>query len=192
MHCAKGSQLFKLMLGYYAFRPILVFDTFAACMTLMAAMFTVTSFQRHNEMTALMAAGISRIRILAPVIVAAIAILVLAAINREAVMPRFRVGMSQQPAIWGTTPWTTSAATRQSHRRAHRRQGALPEPTTDRSPKFRDAPGLAELWTTLDARTTPFSAPRRAIAPADTSWSGYSRRRTWSGSRRWNSRDRRC
>ena len=92
MHCAKGSQLFKVMVGYYAFRPILVFDQTCSVMTLMAAMFTVTWFQRHNEMTALMAAGISRIRILAPVIVAAVAILVLAAVNRETVMPRFRIG----------------------------------------------------------------------------------------------------
>ena len=101
MNCAKGSQLLKLMVGYYAFRPIIVFDQTCSVITLMAAMFTVTWFQRHNEMTALMAAGISRIRILAPVIVAAIAILVLAAVNREAVMPRFRMEMSRQPGDLG-------------------------------------------------------------------------------------------
>ena len=54
---------------HYVYQSILFFDRTAGLLTLVSAMFTVTWIQRHNEMTALMAAGISRIRVVKPVIV---------------------------------------------------------------------------------------------------------------------------
>jgi len=53
-------------------------------------MFTVTWIQRHQEMTALLAAGISRTRVLRPVLMAAICVSLAAAANREIVMPKIR------------------------------------------------------------------------------------------------------
>jgi lipopolysaccharide export system permease protein len=97
MHCAKGIQLLKLVAGYYAFQPLLFFDRTSGMLALMSAMFTVTWIQRHNEMTALMAAGISRIRIVAPVIIAAIVIDVLGVMNRELIIPHFRHEVSREP-----------------------------------------------------------------------------------------------
>jgi lipopolysaccharide export system permease protein len=97
MHCAKGSQMLKLVAGYYAFQPLVFFDQTSGLLALMSAMFTVTWIQRHNEMTALMAAGIPRIRIVAPVIVAAIVIDVLGVMNRELLIPHFRHEVARRP-----------------------------------------------------------------------------------------------
>ena len=96
-HCAKGGQLVKLMSCYYAFQAIFFFDRTSNLLTLMSAMFTVTWIQRHNGMTALMAAGISRIRVLAPVIIATVAITLFATAVRELLIPHFRREMSRRP-----------------------------------------------------------------------------------------------
>ena len=53
-------------------------------------MFTVTWISRNNELTALMAAGIPKLRIMAPVLLAAASVSFFAAGFRESVIPRFR------------------------------------------------------------------------------------------------------
>ena len=79
------------MLGeYYLFKAIGFFERLSGVISLIAAMFTVTWIQRHNELTALMAAGISRVRVVMPVIVACITMAILTGAGRELVIPRFR------------------------------------------------------------------------------------------------------
>ena len=91
LRCAdKAGGLLSLMGSHYAYRSILFFDRTSGLLALVAAVFTVAWIQRHNELTALMAAGISRIRVVVPVIAAAIVITLLSAANRELVIPRFR------------------------------------------------------------------------------------------------------
>ena len=92
----QGSVL-ELMGSHYSYRGLWFFDQSAGLLTLIAAMFTATWIQRHNEMTALMSAGIPRIRVVAPVIGAAVAVAVLAAANRELVMPHFRRQLTREP-----------------------------------------------------------------------------------------------
>lgn len=93
----KQGGLATLMLSHYAYRSILFFDRTAGLLVLVSAMFTISLFQRYNEMTALMAAGISRVRVAAPVIVASILIMLLAAANRELVIPRCREELARRP-----------------------------------------------------------------------------------------------
>jgi lipopolysaccharide export system permease protein len=97
VHAAKGMQLLKLMGAYYAYQSVFFFDRTCSLLVLMSAMFTVAWIQRHHEMTALLAAGISRIRVVAPVIAAAVIIILFSALNREAIMPRFRERLAQRP-----------------------------------------------------------------------------------------------
>ena len=97
MDCARGAQLLKLMATFYAFQSIFFFDRTSSLLVLMSAMFTVTWIQRHNEMTALMAAGISRLRVVTPIIAAAITVTLLATVNREVVIPRYKQQLSQRP-----------------------------------------------------------------------------------------------
>ncbi len=96
-YAQKQGGVLTVMATHYSYRGIWFFDRFAGLLTLIAAMFTVTWIQRHNEMTALMSAGVSRVRVVAPVIGAAIMVAILAAANRELVMPAFREQLTREP-----------------------------------------------------------------------------------------------
>ncbi len=98
LRCSEdGGGLLALMGSFYTYQSIVFFDRTAGLLTLVAAMFTVSWIQRHNEMTALMSAGISRIRIVLPVIAVAIVIALLSTVNRELVIPRFRNELTRRP-----------------------------------------------------------------------------------------------
>src|SRR5262249_16242178 len=84
------GSLFSVMAKWYGYQTIGFFDRTSAMLTLIAAMFTIALFQRYNELIALQAAGIRKARIIKPIVVAVIAIIVLAAANRELVIPRIR------------------------------------------------------------------------------------------------------
>ncbi len=86
----KHGNLLGTLATFYAYRTMAFFDRTSGVLALVAAMFTVTWIQRHHEMTALMAAGIPRLRVMRPVIVAAILVSVVAAANRELVIPQIR------------------------------------------------------------------------------------------------------
>jgi lipopolysaccharide export system permease protein len=88
------GSLLGALVGFYAYRAIAFFDRTSGVLTLVAVMFTVTWIQRHHEMTALLAAGITRARVLRPVLVTAIGVSLLAAANREVVMPTIRQQLS--------------------------------------------------------------------------------------------------
>ncbi len=93
----RAGGLFRLMSTFYGYKAILFFDRTAGLLILVSAMFTVSWIQRHNEMTALMAAGIPRVRVVTPLIVAGIVIALTAAGSREVVIPRFRDEMARTP-----------------------------------------------------------------------------------------------
>ncbi len=86
----KHGHLLKIMGAYYAYRAVWFFNLTSGVLTLIAVMFTITWIQRHHEMTALLAAGISRMRVLRPVLLGAVCVSLLAAANREFFMPNIR------------------------------------------------------------------------------------------------------
>ena len=86
---------FLAVLGkYYGVRSLVVFDRTSGVIMLVAAMFTLTSLERHNELTALMAAGISRGRLAKPLIIGVLLLTVVVVANREIVIPYFRDHLS--------------------------------------------------------------------------------------------------
>jgi lipopolysaccharide export system permease protein len=89
-YAEKNGNLLATMGTFYAYRAVMFFDRTSGVLTLTALMFTVTWIQRHHEMTALLAAGIKRSRVLRPVLLAAIGVSLAAAANRELVMPTIR------------------------------------------------------------------------------------------------------
>jgi lipopolysaccharide export system permease protein len=93
-YAEKHGSLLTVLVSYYAYRGIAFFDRTSGILTLVAVMFTVTWIQRHHEMTALLAAGITRMRVLRPVLLAAIAVSLVAAANREVVMPIIRTHLA--------------------------------------------------------------------------------------------------
>jgi lipopolysaccharide export system permease protein len=86
----REGNLLKVLTEYYGYRSLAFFNVTSGVLALIAAMFTVTGFQRTNELTALLAAGISKRRIVKPILIAAAMISVAAIANREFVVPRVR------------------------------------------------------------------------------------------------------
>jgi len=87
--------LARVMGEFYLYRSISMFERLAGVLSMVAAMFSVTWIQRHNEMTALLAAGVSRTRIVRPVIIACVVISLITAIGREVVIPPLREKLSR-------------------------------------------------------------------------------------------------
>jgi lipopolysaccharide export system permease protein len=92
-----GRGMLGTMAKFYAFRSIYFFDRSSAIIAMIAAMFTITWITRHNELTALMAAGISRMRVVRPVLLAALAVTLGAAFSREFVIPPLREHLTRDP-----------------------------------------------------------------------------------------------
>ena len=84
-----GGML-KVLAEYYGFRSLMFFDWMNSLLVLIAAMFTIASFRRHNEMTALMAAGIRNARLIRPILIAAGVLVLLSVVNRELLLPAVR------------------------------------------------------------------------------------------------------
>ncbi len=93
----QNGGVLSLIASFYGYQTAVFFDQTAGLLALVAAMFTVAWIQRHNELTALMAAGIAKTRVAAPVIVAAVIVAFLAAANRELLIPQIRDPLSRRP-----------------------------------------------------------------------------------------------
>jgi len=92
----KEDNALVILARFYGFRWLSFLDMTSSVLALIAAMFTMSAFQSKNELTALLAAGVAKGRVALPVIVAAGAIAVLAAVGREAVLPRFASELNQE------------------------------------------------------------------------------------------------
>jgi lipopolysaccharide export system permease protein len=88
--------LWRVLLGYYGPQIPWFFDLTSRLAALIAAVFAVTWLQRNNEMAALMAAGVSRWRIVKPLFVCAVLVSVLAALNREWLIPRLGHALARE------------------------------------------------------------------------------------------------
>ena len=90
----RSGGLLTVLAKYYSVRSLVIFDRTSGVVMLVAAMFTLTSLERHNELTALMAAGISRGRLVKPIIFGVVAMTVFTVVNREVIIPYFRQPLS--------------------------------------------------------------------------------------------------
>jgi lipopolysaccharide export system permease protein len=89
-HSAETGSLARVLASYYGCRLIWFFDATSPVITLASGMFALSWLERHNELTALLAAGVTRWRIARPVIVFATGVSLVAAANRELVLPQIR------------------------------------------------------------------------------------------------------
>ncbi|MGC4006997.1 MAG: LptF/LptG family permease [Pirellulales bacterium] len=94
----KTQKHFLVVMGdFYLYRSLSFFDRTSGILTLIAAMFTLAGLQRFNELTALLAAGTSKWRIVRPLVFAGAIMAPIATVNREFVMPRDREKLSRTP-----------------------------------------------------------------------------------------------
>lgn len=72
---------------YYAIQSTLYFRDFAGMIPVVAAAFSLGKMVKYNELTAMMASGVSLKRIVAPIVVLAIAITGILIIDQELIIP---------------------------------------------------------------------------------------------------------
>lgn len=94
-HAAEQGSLAQVLASYYSCRLIWFFDATSPVISLASAMFALSWLERHNELTALLAAGVTRWRIARPVLVFSATVAILAAANREVVLPQIREAFSR-------------------------------------------------------------------------------------------------
>jgi lipopolysaccharide export system permease protein len=94
-HAAESGGLALVLGRYYGFRLISFFDATSPVLALASGMFALSWLERHNELTALLAAGVSRWRIARPTLFFAAAVSLIAVMNRELVLPAIRQEISR-------------------------------------------------------------------------------------------------
>jgi lipopolysaccharide export system permease protein len=94
-YAAQAGGMARVLAAYYGPRLIWFFDATSPIITLASAMFALSWLERHNELTALLAAGVTRWRIARPVLVFSAVVALVAATNREFVLPRIREAFSR-------------------------------------------------------------------------------------------------
>ncbi len=94
-HAGDAGGLWRVLGEYYGYRLISFFDATSGIISLASAMFALSWLERHNELTALLAAGVTRWRIARGAIVFAGVIAIAAATNREFVIPHIRQAFSR-------------------------------------------------------------------------------------------------
>lgn len=83
-----GNVVFAIA-RYYFFQSFQFFDILISMLIMISAMITLATLIRHNELVPMLAAGVSQLRIITPIIGAAILITFLAVACRELLLPRF-------------------------------------------------------------------------------------------------------
>ena len=85
---------------YYGPRLLQFFDQIAGLLAMLSAAFVLTVLSRTNEMTALLAAGISPARLLRPLVGTSIIVALTGAANREFGLPAVRESLSKNAQDW--------------------------------------------------------------------------------------------
>lgn len=99
----REGSLLQVIAKYYGYQSIGFFDRTSGILAMISAMFTVTWLQRHQEMTAMLAAGISKFRIIRPLVLAALTVSLIAVVSRELVIPQIREELTRSTKDLGGT-----------------------------------------------------------------------------------------
>ncbi len=80
--------IYRVVVEFYSYQLLMIFDRLYAVMTMLAAIFSLTWLQRHNELIPFLAAGVPMRRILRPILLGTMMIIGLSVINRELILPQ--------------------------------------------------------------------------------------------------------
>ncbi len=156
------GSLLALLTEFYGYRSIFFFDRTSSVLALIAAMFTITWFQQHNELTALRAAGIPVRRVMVPLFVAASSISLVAAADRELVIPNLREQLSRNPKDLGGE-LAQEFKPRYDHETdiLFRGHHSVAKTRSICDPNFLLPPGLDRLGRQLVAKTAYYKSPTK-------------------------------
>jgi lipopolysaccharide export system permease protein len=93
---ARGNFLLALA-EYYGPVMLSIFDRTCGLLTLLSSMFVIAWLYRTNELTALLAAGISKGRIVRPILIMSIVAILAASVSRETLIPRWTHILTKKP-----------------------------------------------------------------------------------------------
>jgi lipopolysaccharide export system permease protein len=90
----------QLLFDFYSPRIAELFDKTAAVLVLISAIFAMNMMQRRRELLAIEAGGITPLRAIRPIILAAGGLLALTIYNRECVIPKLKSRLVRTPQNW--------------------------------------------------------------------------------------------
>jgi len=73
---------------YYAYQFLIIFQQVSGAIPLLAAGFTMVRMTRHNELTAMLASGVSLFRVAVPIVLVSVAFSMLSIFNQEVIIPQ--------------------------------------------------------------------------------------------------------
>ena len=92
-----------VFLEFYLPRIVDLFTKSTGILILFASVFSVSLLQRRREMTAMEAAGLTKLRILRPIFIISFILIGLTVANRELLIPRLQTQLARTPQSWGNT-----------------------------------------------------------------------------------------
>ncbi|MFM9025655.1 MAG: LptF/LptG family permease [Planctomycetaceae bacterium] len=152
VHAAEAGGLVRVLASYYGCRMLWFFDATSPVVSMAAAMFTMSWLERHNELTALLAAGVTRWRIARPVLLLAAAVSVAALLNRELCLPQVREAFARNAQnLRGDRPQPFDARYDHATEILFRGRAAIVDDRRIESPSLLMPPQLGDYGTQIDA-----------------------------------------
>ncbi len=91
------TALLKVMFDYYGPYTLYIFERLSAMLALLALLFVIAWLNKTNEFTALLAAGVTKRRVVRPLLIASGVVILSAAAAREWAIPRFQDRLDRNP-----------------------------------------------------------------------------------------------
>ena len=92
-----NSSVIRVMSNYYGPYALYIFDRLSALLALLALLFVIAWLNKTNEFTALLSAGVSKRRVVRPLLIASAVVILGAAAAREWAIPRFQDRLDRNP-----------------------------------------------------------------------------------------------
>lgn len=87
----------RVLLEYYGPYTLTIFERLSGLLALMALLFAITWIYRTNELTALLAAGVTKRRIMRPLMIASACVIGVASVSRELWIPLYQDRLDRNP-----------------------------------------------------------------------------------------------
>jgi lipopolysaccharide export system permease protein len=92
-----NTTVFKVMSNYYGPYALYIFERLSALLALLALLFVIAWLNKTNEFTALLSAGVTKRRVVRPLLIASSVVILGAAAAREWAIPRFQDRLDRNP-----------------------------------------------------------------------------------------------
>jgi lipopolysaccharide export system permease protein len=92
-----NESMLSAAFEYYRPFTLSLFERLSSLLALLALLFTIGWLNRTNELTALLAAGVTKSRVVRPLLMASAGVILTAVILRETIIPRFQDHLDRKP-----------------------------------------------------------------------------------------------